>query len=609
MTTLNTNPLPTPPAPDHEAMQGALGTAEAMLATDRYRLALRSVAMRYAGVRRFTQLFRGVRGLLVLVLGVVLIDAMSPLSATARCVALALVAVVTASTIWRLLRRGRHQHPSWPLRREAQRLSDWLHRDDDLLVNAVDAEQSQGASLQDTRNADLQHALRERVILLADRALEGKDVRESVATTSLRRQRRGVALATIAWLVVLAIEPRVIGVGLERLALPLADLPAFSFTRFDVEISPKEVQGGENVTVAVTVSGRLPEVASPKTPTSLPAGQEVAFDVELVVQQSRDATSNSFDGAATRTLSMSPITNEGGSGGVSHRFSITLRGLDVRTRIHARTSTGRSRWHVIEPRPAANPGGDSKTAHDQPDTPEKALPIDGDSGISPQQAALRAALARLRELAASTARSTDEAATLRARLNADAEGIPAWLRKRLNDLIRQGHADLRSVGDAAEALNRLAMEMNEARPDLAAELQRLVESLRRLQENTQARPSQRGAGQVGPGTSYREMIDRLDDLAVALRQHRDVLRQAWRQLQEDAGLAAGSDGAATRIGGADQEADPDTPDARGTRAGRVAPGTGDVQATEAWLDQTPPRYRALARQYFDRIARDTKPPE
>jgi hypothetical protein len=360
----------------------------------------RRCARRWGGVREAGWIT------LACVLGVILFDAVWPLPAWVRCIALGAIAAglgVVAARLWRT-------RPEPPLA-AARILERAYAADANPLVN--------GVQLVPTGDVLRQHLAR-RAVDEGARAAGAMDVARTLDHDARRSQLQRLAAVMLAAVALVAIQPRLIGVGVLRLALPLGDHPPFSFTRFEVAVTPDPLFVGDRAVVGVMVRGRA---VSP---------------VEMVELDS-----------AWRELRRWPMSRDSDGRFVRHL-------LDVREPIMFRIESGRtiSRRHSIVP--LARPAVDVPTPPHNGDAADAAVDLD----------ALRAAWRDLQRLAEDLLQQALDA-------GADVDW-PAW-RERVAELAAM-------LADLASQSADLALAVDAPVPASEASDEELRDWLRRARD-------------------------------------------------------------------------------------------------------------------------------
>ncbi len=250
---------------------------------------------------------RGAMWLGVAVLAFVFVDALWPLAAGVRFgVGLMLVTALS----WQV-RRAWTRRGGDPDLAEVRRLQDARAVEGSALINALSlAPQAR----QD--GDDLPAILARRALAAGSLIAAAIDPRAAVPLRPLRAPLQTMLIVALVWAGLLAVQPRLAGVGLARLVDPWGDHPPFSLTVFDVAILPRDLVEGGDAEVAVRVSGLRP---GETTFVELTEGARQAHRWPMRLSE---------QGIATRTL------------------------RDVRQPItfYIETDTGRSKRHTITPR-------------------------------------------------------------------------------------------------------------------------------------------------------------------------------------------------------------------------------------------------------------------
>lgn len=187
-------------------------------------------------------------------LGLVIVDAAIQLPGWARA---ALGATVMAMALWvvvALLWPGRAGRLS--VLGAARLLEDQLGLRDNALVNALQLRTAL------VSGDGVTAALAERVM---DHGVEVVRASEGERVVDGRRAVRAwvfVLGAVAVVMVSVAAMPRVWGAGVPRYVDPFGDHPAWSPTKFRVDVSPREVLAGDDATVTVRLTGKIPEAVA-----------------------------------------------------------------------------------------------------------------------------------------------------------------------------------------------------------------------------------------------------------------------------------------------------------------------------------------------------------
>ncbi|MFA9478004.1 hypothetical protein ACERK3_06795 [Phycisphaerales bacterium AB-hyl4] len=440
------------------------------------------------------------------------------------------------------------RRPSEPNAATRQRLARELDRQStvsqDRLVNAL-LLSGDAADASHERDPFTQ-ALARRGVQRGAAAMSELDIEAAVDRSAMRREAARLWAVAVAWVVVLAIQPGVVGVGLSRVAMPWADVPAFSLTRLTVVVEPTWPGGpgvGEDVEVQVTVGGVVPE----GPPTVVEAG-------------------GGGSRGEARRWAMRSVGGDADDEAAAWRH--TFRALDEPMRFRVEAGAARSRWMVIRPEasePVADAAEEARPGDDDAEQPAE----DG----AADEAALAEHLAALRAL-------MHEASALRdlAEAMASARGLDAATSQAMRDAMDEQLGTF--VDDAAalaEAVAALAAEVDEP---LRGALLALAE---RLGEPALAEVA---VGGVMDGD------DRLAELQAAAEADRAALAAHGQGLSERAEGTLQMDG----------DAEPATvwadPAARGTYDVTIDSADDEQAAMRAMTEQAPRAYRSLVERYF-----------
>lgn len=487
-------------------------------------------------------------------LAVVLADASVTLPASVRLLsAMGVVAVIAAAAArWRR-RPGEPGEPGGPgaaaqrrLAREVELQAGVPHNQ---LVNALllgGAARGYGDPLA--------QALARRSAERGAAALRGLDMNAAVDRERLRREGGWLWAVAVAWMVVAVIQPGVVGQGLARVALPWADVPAFSLTRLVVTVEPGDgseaVMVGDDVRVTAAVSGVMP--AEPATLVTL-----------------------SGSAGAARRWTMREA-DEG-------RWVHTLRDLREPVRFRVEAGAAWSRAYVVRPMAARDEAEEAEEVA-QPGTVEAVADAGadataGDDDMAAQVEALRALMqqaAAIRDLAEAMAAASElDAATWQAMLEALRGEIEAF------------------AGDAgalADELEAMAASLDEP---MQSEAKAMADVLRGLALPAMAemdlQPSGKAEGM--PANEVREAAE-ADRATLAER---------------GAAMAAMADGRVSREEGAGAlPAAWADPAAEGTYDVQIASGDVTPAQLRAMMEQAPPAYRTLVERYFRSLSEEVR---
>lgn len=179
------------------------------------------------------------------VLAVIVIDAVFGLNVYGLLaldgVLLGLIGVAAGSVI----HRGRQNQAQ--RRRVAMTIEDRLDIPDNRLVNAVD--------LSAQTDAGVSRPLRELAIERGEEVAEAATPRGVVDKTPLLRAIKTTITVALVALAFYSLNPAVFHAVLPRLAMPFADLPAYTPLRFEVHVEPGRVYVGKPADIRVAITG------------------------------------------------------------------------------------------------------------------------------------------------------------------------------------------------------------------------------------------------------------------------------------------------------------------------------------------------------------------
>ena len=198
---------------------------------------------RQRGLLRLIRLLQGTRGVLGMLLGLLLFDALWPMAAFVRvAVSIGVLVVVVLATMRLRLARTNSRESF----RVARKLEQWFGISSNALINALWFEKS-----------GLTGVLAERSIEQGCREFHELDTNDALDRRGLRGQTLKLAVIALTWVAVWMIQPRLIGGGLLRFADPFGDHPPFSLTVFDIRVSPDAIKFGDDATVNVVLYDRM----------------------------------------------------------------------------------------------------------------------------------------------------------------------------------------------------------------------------------------------------------------------------------------------------------------------------------------------------------------
>ena len=498
----------------------------------------------------------------VLVLLVVLLDALFPLGAVIRCIADLIFVLFAGFGIWLGVRaRWSGLSVNRESLEEARRMEVWLGERFNTLVNALCLMPTQ-------RDEGLAGVLAKRAVnrgsIMADRI----DPNTVVDRKSLHRHSMGLGLVLALWLILLLVQPRLVGAVIPRLIDPLGDHPPFSTTIFEVSFEPKQIESGQDVIVKAQLSGVLPQ------------------NLDMV----------RVDGKGVEMERWPMVSKK--SGGYQRR----LHSLRNPFTFYLQGSTGRTHRYTITPKPKAKPkvGKDQRPAPDPKNqVASTSINKPGVGGSDPNSAQLRQILANLQALIDASARLRSGAQSMSDRLNdlPDQEPMPQWMIDRLDQLVKdlkrfEGRNQL-----TADQLRDLAKAVASDDAQLAQMLEKIADLMLQLQMVKMAKTA-KPAGQsqgTGTGKGAKPWIQQLADAAA---QDQLKIHALSRRLGEAAGGTLSRNSAA--------EARPlKTPDTQGDYYERTAKvSDGNWKVPDAVMRQVPPSYRNLVDRYYRRLRKD-----
>lgn len=492
-------------------------------------------------------------------LAVILVDAAWPMPAGVRlswAVAIVVGWIVTCYVLWPARHDGQAQSM-----RDALWIDEKLCPESDRFINALSLSPlAQGGS------ENFASVLAQRSVLLAMRTLDRSRLDREIDFAFLRRQVVTVAAVCAIWLMVLWVQPRLIGGGVARLVWPFADHPSFSTTIFNVSVSPTPVTAGQDAVVTATLTGRIAERAEL---VELGPGHQV-----------------------TRRWPMRRVA----SGGFERRLLALREPMTFRIE----TQNGRSRRFHIEPVSVTKPKQPKP-----PTDPWEAGPAPSGQAQPGVIEAARQAVVALGALADSAARLRSLTSQLLARWGRhDDPGTRRWLTQQtdqLNDRLDRFQSERRSLEQSLRHRARDGVAGSQPQGMTAlllAAAQRLDQlALNRLGPSSSSGQNDgRGSGRSqGP----QSVAQWLEDVRTGAQRDEAVIGEAMAQVDRFLASAAG--------GSPVEESDT-------SEGGSIRPGETHeeilTRATplrdqaDAIMQRVPMSYRQAVAWYFDRLGQD-----
>lgn len=377
---------------------------------------------------------------------------------------------------------------------------------------------------------------------------------QAYPTQLLKGPMTWLAMAAGLWLLLALILPSQVGAMFSRVAMPWGDAPPFSLTQLQPQWTPKEPMAGDDVTLTVEPTGRMPEA------------------VDWIVLDEAGDEAERF-----------PMQSDG-QGGFTHQLKRVDEPIDFRLEAFGR----HTRTYTITPTP--RPPATEDATEEQPN--EEATDPEGTAQFDAAKAAQRdleahrdwpGIKANLEKLLSDLAKAQAEAERLDP---ADAEALQALADK------------LALLNQQAEAIaEQVATMQGDLPSDAAALLDSLSDALGSMQ--TAALPAPTSA--EGPSsTGQPTPAQWLEQAAEAAKLDQQQIGQGIgpSELPSNSGTASGQPGETT---------DPRDPDAKGTYSEiNISGDNGPLP--EAVMRQIPPSYREHVSKYFERLAEEeTKP--
>lgn len=582
---------------------------------DPVRAALTALGRRQRAYAWGTAIARAVWVTLLGALVAVLFDAAFGLPEAGRLAALAAIAVLffavlVTSVRWKRRRGDETLHHARELE---QRFGLWSNPLTNALFLAPIADQVQD---------DFSHRLAQRSIERGRQAIEKVDVDAVLDRESLARELGWLWAVIVAWLVVLLIHPALAATGLSRIVNPFGQQDPVSLTQIDVRVNPDPTYVGEDATVTAEVTGRLPDRVEMVELDE--QGRELRRWPMQQVRQDAQAGANGLRGSAS--------------------FERHLR--ELREPMTFRVEAGNVRSQPITIAPVPRPAGEAtrdesrenESAGSKPGGAEEA--VDGQSqegGDGGEEQDDGPSLSDLfPELFEKIRELGEQAGHIGTRARKLFDAMPddlaspegqAW-REQMEQLQKDVNAFQRRAHELAGEARRLAEEnpeYNEPLEQLAQELESLgLLALGAMpdigewdgegegQTSTAQSGDQPGAGngqsqfgqgqdqavgvQGGGGTSAAASSGFwLAGTQQAGRRDQSHLGELMQQLQRSFSSQT-SDGRSTL---------PEMPERTPGGRYREEVGTGQrIDVPDAFMQQTPPAYRDLVRQYRERVSED-----
>lgn len=482
----------------------------------------------------------------------------------------------------------------------------WLSQQNRIQTGRDDASAA-GSTDTSASQSSLTAALRERSIVHAANTAALADPDSGADDSALAFHRARLLLILGLWLVLLLLMPRLITTGLQRLANPWSDRPAFSLTRFEVTLPSEPVAQGSDVLVEITLHGQQPDTLD--WVDLGPANQNRNSDAAAMVSQGQAKAIRRWrleplaPGKYQRRLRRfnQNITFELQAGnaagevqGTSHRMTIKVLPL-VSHEPEAKDAARDS--NPSEPETAStNPATQPSQSDDPSSTSQN--PIVQDAAAAQQQ------LATLAEKLADTAQ------LFATQLQTDAANPP-------------DAAQTQAIASQLEAFKRMHQEMQAklkaedtptSKPasgsdnDASARDQALLQQMAMTLEGL--RTPSINAPASSSGDNSLEMATYMNQLAAAARSD----QQALSMPSVSTGTTAGSSDQAsgqTAAGGDENAKDPSSPTdvlRQGVYHQQDTRQSTTLTTTTARSRAVPEIYRPMVQQYFDRLNQDQSKP-
>jgi len=486
---------------------------------------------------------------------VLLLDALTPTSSHVR----ATVAVVMLVGLLVVLLQFRL--PVGERRRgerfEAWRLERWFSFAGNPLLCAL--------SMRDAASP-LGRALADRAVRRGNETMANLRYEQATDRGPIKQQLKVFAAVALVWLLLGALAPRLLFGNAARFTDPFGDHPPFSLTQFDVDYDPKPPTKGDDVTIAATLSGRMP--TGPVQLVTLAAdGRESA----RVPMRRYD------DGTFRRVLSdvREPVT------------------------VYVATADGRSKRLRIEPKDPPQSRAANLPQADAGDESNK----QGEPAGEPRDAAAEAE--SLRRKAEQLQAAAREARDRLEQVGQDREA--------LREHFEQMNRTLQRYREQAK---RLQQRLEAAGMQASAEDKALLDAIRRQIEKLQLAdcPTCRLPGRApddqqvkqGPGMGGWSMsgnlgqwVQRVDAEATHDLKLLDEQTSALSQMVAKQAAATQTD-ADTKVGEIAE------PDVAGAASHDLGAGGAHVDEGDAAMQAVPEAYRELVRQYFARVAAEQR---
>ncbi len=505
------------------------------------------------------------------VLVAILIDAIVPMSVSVRVLAGVGALIGLGLTVWKL--RPIKCDVQRDLMRQARRVERRYALKSNPLVNALCLIPVARGGV-GIVGGGLTAVLARRALARVPDVMAEIDMDATVDRAPFRRQRFRCVLVVMAWLIVAAIRPELVGGGLARFVAPFDDHPPFSFTGFEIEVQPGRVAAGQDAVVTATLTGSVPGEAS--------------------LVQWRDG-----HGEVRRW----PMRAKGNG-----EFRRTLVGLREPIVFYVESPTGRSRRYAVTPVPRDTLSVSLEKEQDDVDETREdsasrmtdAL-VGGESGLIEQQEAARNVVVGLGRIAGISQRIRELAREIlrhnKRRELADTANQQA---DRINEQLDRFQTHRKALAGALRNTATQASEQNEKLTAAASATDRLdrlrLIGVGRFSMGVVTDAGRIGIGGTGDGSgadmSLRDWLEGVESAAVADAQSLNEMIGAL-----DKALNAASDGRVSGVGEARL--------AKGvyTEASRVDQSPMGGQ-WEAMMQQVPMIYREAVAAYFTRLVRE-----
>lgn len=240
---------------EHEKQPGTEGYASPNAARGALDERVRSVTSRLRWASRGQRTGAAVWPVPVALLAVLLIDASMPLPAIVRAAAGVLLVLLSVRVLLGLV-------PSRAVRRmRSEQAARMIEQRAGVAGNAlINALQLRPLLAGEAGGAGVTGELARRAVSLGDERARGVSLKGLVDTRPVRKSWGAALGALLAVGAVWIASPRLFAMGVPRIMDPFGDHPAFTLTDFEIGWSPERVLAGDDVTVRVALSGRLPSM-------------------------------------------------------------------------------------------------------------------------------------------------------------------------------------------------------------------------------------------------------------------------------------------------------------------------------------------------------------